>query len=99
MNRAKLEELKYGDKLVSINNEGEYTFYTYLCLDPGYKEMYAFLTDGDGVNARHFYKPLIEEMFILNNFDEVIQLSNQRKAKYYREWLEKYEHSKEAKEE
>ena len=87
MEKVIFEELKYGDKLYTIDKKGKVTPYTFLCYNPNFREKYAFLRiDLSGSHAEHFYKPVIEErMLKFASFKDAIVYG----LKIEKEYLEK----------
>lgn len=91
MNKPIFENLKYGDKLVKINNDGSYSLYEYLCRDPHYKEKYAFLLCQDCSSTIHIYSNRIESEFLVwENFEQLKDYTRTKRAEYYHNWLNKH---------
>lgn len=92
MKKAVFSELKYGDILVSIDHNGDFRYYTYLCRDPNNKEAYAFLVGQDDYNTIRPYAPCIEKMFLHESYEKTKAYAEEIRAEYYRRWLQ--EHTK-----
>ena len=91
MENAVFSKLKYGDKLVSIDAQGEVKYYTYLCRDPNNKDKWAFLACQDDSTIRPYYA-FIEKMFLHECYEKTKAYAEQIRADYYSQWL--IEHAK-----
>lgn len=43
INNSVFEDLKFGDKLATVTDNGKIEFFTYLSRDPGWQDRYCFL--------------------------------------------------------
>lgn len=89
MENAVFSKLKYGDKLVSIDSQGEVKYYTYLCRDPNNKDKWAFLACQDDSTIRPYYT-FIEKMFLHECYEKTKAYAEQIRTEYYRKWLKEH---------
>lgn len=88
--KAEFDKLQFGDKLAKITESGELNLYIYICLDPGWKNEYAYLKGQDS-SAQHYNRDFINKLFSYDCYSEIKDMADAKKAKHYRQWLEEYE--------
>ena len=89
--KADFDKLQCGDKLARITDYGELYTYKYIGRDPGWENGYAFLSGGDGSSALHYNRDFIGKLLVYDCYQEIKDMADAKKAKYYRQWLEEYE--------